>query len=1093
VLKYEISQLGCSSIDSVTIYNNLPTIANAGSDDVICTDSVELRPNTPTFGVGEWRVIEGSAKFVGNWAKELAPGRNVLEWVITSANCESSDQVVIINNKPSTAFAGHDRTICVDEVNLSANIPQYGTGSWTFISGSGNIQDVTDPYSHVTGLASGANRFRWTIDNNGCISSDDVEISNHLIPALAGVNQVNCADTAVLEANFPAPGTGTWGVVGGSGSAIFAEPDNPYTIVRGLDQGDNVLTWTVNHQGCTSVSQVVIRNDNPTVAKAGDNIGLCVNTTQLAANTPTVGTGSWTLRNGGGVFEDATNPATRINDLKFGDNLLRWTIVNQGCVSHDDVEVSFNRIDAMAGSDLATCSPDTILEANNAGPGIGTWSVVGGGTSQAIFDDQNSANSRVSNLAKGSNVLRWTINYRGCQTFDEVNVVNNSPSTAYAGNTQELCEDITVLDATPVSIGVGHWEILTGSATIPNVNDPKANVSNLSKGDNVFRWVVQNGACSLADEVLVVNNRPSEPYAGKDETICYPNMTLKANVPEHGSGLWTIEQGSGNFSNPTDPAAEVENLTPGVNVLRWTLTKGQCTLSDDIIITNDAPTVSNAGPDIQDCKDYSQLDANIPTQGSGSWTVVSGRGDFDDPTDAKTTVRNLGFGENILMWSIENGECISSDQVIIFNQVPDPSDAGSDRTICEDYVVLNANNPNAGTGTWTVISGSGEFEDDNLYNTQVNNLGVGVNVFKWTIAYADSECYTESTVTITSHKTDPYAGEDDVVYEPVYEMQAANPGSSLSGTWTVVAGSGDFDDAGFFNTTVRNLGVGNNTFRWTIESNGCSAYDDVTITYKEVPDAGFQVDADNGCYPLDVKFTNYSVGGTSFTWDFGDGSPISTDRNPTHTYQDPGTYTAVLTVPGPDGQDAVFSQLITVHDHPVADFNVEPTTVYVPGDVVRFYDLSSDAAVYTWDFGDGNTSEESNPSHEYADEGIYSVQLTVRNQFGCEDVLLKEDLIEAKLKGFVSFPNAFMPRPDASSTNDINAIFKPVFRDVDQYHLQIFNRWGQLIFESHDVTEGWDGMYKDKLSPQAVYVWKVSGTYISGRTFRKTGSVLLVR
>lgn len=1091
VLKYEISQLGCSSIDSVTIYNNLPTIADAGLNQTICTDSVELHANTPTFGVGEWRVEEGSAQFDGNWAKELAPGGNMLVWVISSANCVSTDTVHIQNDQPSIAFAGHDRVVCVDSVNLSANIPQYGVGHWEFISGSGNIEDYADPYSKVTGLARGANRFRWTVDNNGCTSSDDVEISNNLISAIAGANQINCADTATLEANLSAPGVGTWGVVGGSGSAIFEDTSNPYTVVRELDHGDNELTWTINYMGCTSVSKVVIRNDNPTKAFAGENIGLCVNTTELSANTPVIGDGVWTLVNGGGEFVDDENPQTRINNLKFGDNLLRWTITHNTCMSYDDVEVSFNRIDAVAGSDLITCSTDTILVANSALPGIGTWSVVGGGTNQAMFEDQNDPHSRVSNLAKGDNLLRWTVSYRGCETFDEVNIINNSPSTSYAGNSQELCEDNTILDATSVIVGQGHWEILTGAASISDLNDPKSPVSDLSKGDNVFRWTVLHKGCVSSDDVLITNNRPSEPYAGHNMDICYSNTTLKANPPEFGTGMWSIVQGAGNFSNPTDPNAQVENLAPDENILRWTLVKGQCTLYDEIIVTNNSPTIANAGPDIQDCKDWSELDANVPVHGVGIWTVVSGKGDFDNVNDPKTTVHNLGFGENILMWTVSKSDCFSSDQVVIFNQVPDPSDAGSNRTICEDYVVLNANNPVSGTGTWSVISGIGDFEDLHLFNTKVVNVGFGENVYKWTIAYAGSGCFTESTVTVTSNMAVPFAGDDATVYEPEYQMQAANPGT-LQGTWSVVAGNGDFDDTGFFSTVVRNLAAGKNTFRWSIDVDGCGAYDDVTIWYKEVPDAGFEVDNENGCYPLDVKFTNYSVGGNVFYWDFGDGS-TSTERHPVHTYTSDGEYTTILTIPGPDGQDAVYSKMITVYDHPVADFDVKPTTVYVPGDFIRLYDLSVDADSYLWDFGDGTTSDVSNPSHEYEDKGIYSIQLTVYNEFGCEDVMLKEDIVEAKMKGFVSFPNSFMPRPAGAVVSDVNAIFKPVYRDVDTYILQIFNRWGQLIFESHDINEGWDGIYKGKLAIQAVYVWKASGTYVSGKEFRQTGSVLLVR
>nr|WP_321453392.1 PKD domain-containing protein [uncultured Carboxylicivirga sp.] len=1093
VIKYEITNEGCSSIDTVTIYNLAPTIADAGDDSlVVCADSVRVRPNNPTFGTGEWIVKEGAGDPDGNWIKNLAPGRNVFSWVITSGSCVSTDDLIVINNQPSVAHAGQDRPICgTDSVRLSANTPLYGIGTWELISGSGTIREVNNPYSDVVGLATGKNRFRWTIDNNGCKSSDDVEIANNFIESFAGFDQVNCADTALLEAINPYPGVGSWGVVGGSGSANFDEPSNPFSKVRNLDNGDNVLTWTISYNGCNSVGTVTITNNNPTVAKAGDNQALCdVNTTVLAANNPAIGTGEWTIRNGSGTFSSILDPSATVEDLAFGDNLFRWNITHEGCESFDDVQISYNRIDAVVGTMAPICSDETQLEANNPNPGIGTWTIVGG-ASQAVFDDQNNPNTIVRSLAKGSNQLKWTILYKGCETSQEVSIVNNSPDAAYAGNSQTICDDTTFLDATAVNIGVGRWEVLSGSATIADLNNPKSEVIGLSKGDNVFRWIVQNETCILTDEVLLVNNEPSIPYAGKDEEICVPQLTLKASPPEYGTGLWTIESGGGNFDNPANPSATISSLKEGRNILRWTLTQGQCTLSDEIVVENNTASVANAGPDIQDCKDWAQLDANTPEYGVGHWTVVSGKGDFDDVSSSKTTIRNLGFGENILMWTIENGDCFSTDQVTIFNKVPDESKAGADRETCDDYIVLNANNPIDGTGTWTVISGAGTFDDPNQYNTMVTNVGYGENVYKWTIGYG--QCTTEDVVTVVSNKARPFAGEDAVIYESVYELQAENPGT-VSGTWSILAGGGTFDDASFFNTTVRDLPEGKSTFRWTIETGDCVAYDDVTIEYKSVPESGFEVSTNAGCYPLEVKFTNYTVGGSTYVWEFGDGQTDET-RNPTHIYENPGEYTVILTAPGPDDQDAVSSQIITVYDHPVADFNVTPEVVWIPNDPIKCTDLSINAVKWTWDFGDGTTSEEQNPSHYYEEQGIYTITLTVENTFGCDNTYVANDVIQANLAGFVEFPDAFAPRADGSrgvGERD-DTIFKPKYRDVDNYNMQIFNRWGQLIFETNDIDEGWNGLYKGKLAPQAVYVYKASGKYVNGVEFRKNGTVLLIR
>ncbi|WP_430812046.1 MULTISPECIES: PKD domain-containing protein [unclassified Carboxylicivirga] len=1102
-LKYRISLDKCYSEAYVSITNNTPTAPDAGDDLTICTDSVLLLPNTPAFGEGEWSVLSGHAdpaSLEKDWAKKLAPGENVLVWTINNNGCELTDSVSIINNEPAVAYAGEDilNGLCVDHTLLNASAPLSGRGigSWERISGSGDVVDPYDPKSEVINLGVGVNRFRWTVDNGGCKSMDEVNIANNYLETDAGVDQILCADTATLKATSTFPGKGSWSVKAGAGTATFDDLNNPFTKVRNLELGDNVLIWTINYGGCSAVSEVVITNDKPTVAFAGDNQNLCEkNSTTLRGNHPSVGKGVWSVLNGSAVISNDTDPMSQISDLAFGDNYFRWTITNNECESVSDVRVSYNRIEANAGSDEPICEDYYQLSANTAHPGVGTWSVAGG-SGQAIFEDINSPTTRVSNLAKGVNVLKWHIDYRGCETTSEVRITNNAPSESYAGNLQEGCEDHTLLDATVPSPGTGRWEVLMGSGTLQDETNAKTAVSGLSKGENVFRWVVSNGICESVDEVRVVNNAPSVPYAGADDESCYNDYQLKAEQPLHGQGLWTIEQGGGNFTDPTSPTASIRNMSPGVNIFKWTLTKGQCDLSHSVTITNNAADQAQAGPDITDCKDWAELDANIPKDGlgEGQWSLVSGKGDFDNAADPKSVIRNLGFGENILMWSIIKGNCFTSDQLIVFNKVPDQAEAGDNRATCEDYIVLNANDPVDGSGTWSVVSGKGVFEDEHKHNTMVTGMGLGENVYKWTIAYGD--CTTEDMVTISSAKATAYAGEDDVTYEPEYLLQAANAGSQ-DALWTVIAGSGTFDDATFFNTTVRDLAPGKNTFRWSITTGDCEVYDEVTIDYKEVPDAGFIVDKEEGCFPHKVKFTNYSVGGDDFTWDFGDGVS-STVRSPSHTYEQAGIYTAALTVAGPDGQDAVFTQRIIVHDHPVADFTVGPEVVYIPEDEIRCHDMSIDAIRWFWDFGDGNSSEERNPSHTYSDGGVYDITLRVENALGCESSLTKEEAVTAELSGFVAFPTAFRPRPGGSgNTGNLgdrsDAIFKPQHRDVATFHIQVFNRWGQMIFESHNIDEGWNGNFKGKLAPQAVYVYKAAGTFTNGREFNKAGSILLVR
>src|SRR5690606_32100405 len=104
--------------------------------------------------------------------------------------------------------------------------------------------------------------------------------------------------------------------------------------------------------------------------------------------------------------------------------------------------------------------------------------------------------------------------------------------------------------------------------------------------------------------------------------------------------------------------------------------------------------------------------ANVAIEGKGYWTLTSGNAYFIDKLSPKTRVDSLTFGKNTLMWNIQKGKCISSDEIVVNNKIPDQAKAGTDRETCEDYVTLNANSPTTGVGTWIVLSGNGKFDNE---------------------------------------------------------------------------------------------------------------------------------------------------------------------------------------------------------------------------------------------------------------------------------------------------------------------------------------------------------------------------------------------
>ncbi|MEX0986199.1 MAG: PKD domain-containing protein [Bacteroidales bacterium] len=249
------------------------------------------------------------------------------------------------------------------------------------------------------------------------------------------------------------------------------------------------------------------------------------------------------------------------------------------------------------------------------------------------------------------------------------------------------------------------------------------------------------------------------------------------------------------------------------------------------------------------------------------------------------------------------------------------------------------------------------------------------------------------------------------------------------------------------------------------------------------------------CEPLDVQFVNNSLYADEYLWEFDDGS-TSTDFEPFHTFQENGIYNVKLTVTGPGGI-AYYYRQVEVYRVPVASFNLSPDFVMLPDQLSRFFNTSKYGEFYLWDFGDGNTSSDENPTHQYEEVGVYDVSLEVWNQYGCTDGIIKESAIEVHGEGEIMFPNAFIPKgPSGGNVDPLNTertdIFHPYWAGVRNYKLEIYNRWGEKLFESNDVNVGWDGYYKEKLSPQGVYIWKVTGNYNNGEPFTEVGDVTLL-
>lgn len=418
--------------------------------------------------------------------------------------------------------------------------------------------------------------------------------------------------------------------------------------------------------------------------------------------------------------------------------------------------------------------------------------------------------------------------------------------------------------------------------------------------------------------------------------------------------------------------------------------------------------------------------------------------------------------------------------IILIVPNPDPTITPVD-TLCINSapVTLTAHDPG---GKW-----SGDGVSANIFDPGA--AGVGNHTVSYNITDVNG-CSASDQITITvvpSPSVIIDAVRTQYLNDPPVALNASPPG----GTWTV---DGVADNK--FEPDSAGLGIHIITYQTLPDKFGCVGTDTIhtNVIMPAEPVAIFEPDT-AGCSPLLVHFRNFSENAESYLWDFGD-KTSSSEQNPSHTYIIPGDYIVKLTVTNIAGQSSQ-NRLITVYEKPTAVFTVYPTDVINNSQVVVFTDFSIYSVSWLWSFGDGDTSVEESPWHKYAKEGVYLITLKVTSSDGCTDsATFKSPVVVSYKTGNIRFPNVFKwngsgPTGGYWSDSQLDDdIFRPFFTNVTEYKLQIFNRWGVLLYVSTELQKGWDGYYgNSNLALQGVYVWKVVGRYADGTYFNKVGNV----
>ncbi len=993
---YLTDEYGCEISASKGVEILQTDDADAGLDQLICTETIyNLSANTPSFGNGMWIVISGTGTFAdatdpNTLISDLSAGENKLVWTITSyftcpsssdtinltighpapeitSNaplCEGSTMILtIVDPSPFTTFnwfdpnnnlvgtsstltipnvtpsmqgvytvylideygceissskgveilqtddadAGLDQLICTETIyNLSANTPSFGNGMWSVISGTGTFADATDPNTLISDLSAGENKLVWTITSYFTCpsSSDTINLTiGHPAPEITSNAPLCEGSTLILEIVDPSPFT----------NFNWFDPNNnlvgttsTLTIPNVTPSMQGVYTVSVTDEyGCEILATKGVEILQTDEADAGLDQLICTETTyNLSANAPSFGNGMWSIVSGTATFADETDPLTLVSDLSPGENMLVWTITSYfTCPSSSDtIILTIGHPAPEITSNAPLCEGSTmILEIVDPSPF----------TSFKWFDPNNNLIGTTSTLTipnvtpgmQGVYTVYLTDEY-GCEISASKGVEILQTDDADAGTDQLLCTETTYnLSANAPSFGNGMWSVVSGTGAFADETDPLTLVSDLSPGENMLVWTITSYfTCPSSSDTIIL-------------TIGHPAPEITSNAPLCEGLTMILEIGDAspfttfNWFDPnnnlvgTTSTLTIPNVTSsmqGVYTVYLTDEYG-CEISAskgvEILQTDDA----DAGPDQLLCTETTyNLSANTPSFGNGIWSVISGTATFADPTDPTTLVSDLSTGENMLVWTITSYfTCPESSDTITLTVGHPVPEITSNAPLCEgSTLILQTVNPLPyNTFNW--------FDPSNILVGTTSTLEIPNITFAMAGTYTlittdEFGCEKSSSIEVMIEEADiANAGIDQLLCsENTFTMEGNQPLSG-EGLWTILNGSGTIENAANPTTLVTDLGIGENTFVWTITPiNGCSeSSDSIIITI------GLPAPEINSNSPLCegstlILQTVNPLSYNTFNWFDPSNNLVGTTSNleiPNITFAMAGTYTLITT------------------------------------------------------------------------------------------------------------------------------------------------------------------------------------------------------
>ncbi len=1104
----------CPALYSNTVTINVVqavTIADAGADQQLCNvTAATLAANTPASGTGTWTDDAANPSAVtfinpndpGTNINGLAAGTYKFFWTISNAVCsESKDSVQITVYAPTLAGTlASAATVCATANTGTLSLTGYVSSvlKWeSSLDGTtwNNIANTTGTLTYTN--LNATTSYRTYVQNAICPALYSNTVTINVVQAVtiadAGADQQLCNVTAAtLAANTPASGTGTWTDDAANPSAVtFINPNDPGTNINGLAAGTYKFFWTISNAVCSeSKDSVQITVYPPTVA--GNLIAddfVCI-----AGNNGTVKLTGYTGRvTQWEVSMDSTSWTTIANtaDSLIYTNIVSTTyyrafVQNGNCNTVQTNIVTIHVNPVSVGGNL-TPLRDTVCATANTG------SLRLSGFTGVIMHWEYSTDKGNSWTSENNSDTTYNYTNLTSTTWYRVLIQSGVCSSAYSDTAIIIVDSPTVIglladnavvcatsnngkiSVTGKTGAVIHWEVSVDNGNTWNIIANTADsliYTNLTTTTQ-YRALIQNGVCAIlySNTVVISVIQPvTIANVGADLVFCNANadITLQANTPSSGTGIWNFVSGPStvSFTNSASSNTVASGLKTGTYQFAWTISNGTCPSSTDTVVVKIDRVISGfTVASVNDCGKTTFFYTNTSQSAFGiqNWKWFTNTGDSATSKNYSLSFTSEASAKTTLAAQSITGctDTISALHDVVVYQFPKVN-INAVSEICKSQLLNVSSDVASQDSIAFMLWNLGNGTNTKSPSVIIQYVEDGYYTVKLTVATVNS-CYDSAYKAITVHPIpDIFITTNPIVCKGDSSMLTASGAKNY--IWTdqnnniICNGCNSTRVKPIFNTIYRVVGY---------SEYGCSQVK--TTDVRVIPALKMlATKGDTLCVGETAQL--HASGAASYSWYPSIGlsnkdiaSPVA---NPTTTT----TYHVI-------GKDE-FNCFVDTAEVRVAvggptPLNIGKDTVIIAGSVYQFNPLpfnSQDIRKWIWK-SPVELSCRNCPTPQARISNDVDITLSVVNAYGC----VSNDTISIKtLCGATELfvPNAFSP--DGDGVNDVLLVQGKGVKMIKSF--KIFSRWGELVFEKSNFLPGdrsaaWDGKVRGNPAPPDVFVY----------------------